>query len=241
MRSAFRCPWLRLALKASGQLDTPVQTGGREGHTICQCSRVTDAIIEFISNHGYWAIALLMLAENVFPPLPSEMIMPFAGFVAARGDLNVVGVIAAGVVGSLAGGLPWFYLARRWGAEKLKRLADRHGRWLTVDRSEIEHAERWFQRHGVGVLVFGRLVPGVRTLIAVPAGLAGLSLRRFILWSSVGSLLWTVLLTAAGFMLENRYERIVQVLDPAAKFVLALVAVAYGVRVVRGRGRGRVA
>jgi membrane protein DedA with SNARE-associated domain len=198
---------------------------------------MTDAIIEFISNHGYWAIALLMLAENLFPPLPSEMIMPFAGFVAARGELNVVGVVAAGVVGSLVGGLPWFYLARRWGADKLKRLADRHGRWLTVSRSEIERAERWFQRHGVVVLVLGRLVPGVRTLIAVPAGLAGMSLRRFILWSSVGSLLWTGLLTAAGYMLENRYERIVGVLDPAAKLVLVLMGVAYGVRVVRGRYR----
>jgi membrane protein DedA with SNARE-associated domain len=198
---------------------------------------MTDAIIEFITNHGYWAIALLMLVENLFPPLPSEMIMPFGGFVAARGDLNVVGVVAAGVVGSLVGGLPWFYLAHRWGAEKLKRLADRHGRWLTVNRSEIERAERWFQRHGVVVLVLGRLVPGVRTLIAVPAGLAGMSLRRFILWSSVGSLLWTGLLTAAGYMLETRYERIVGVLDPAAKFVLALMGVAYGLRVVRGRYR----
>src|SRR5687767_3634892 len=96
----------------------PRSTGrGREGHTVCRRCRMTDAIIEFISNQGYWAIAMLMLVENLFPPLPSEIIMPFAGFVAARGDLNVAGVVAAGVAGSLVGGLPWFYLARRWGAE----------------------------------------------------------------------------------------------------------------------------
>ncbi|HEY0817703.1 MAG TPA: DedA family protein [Rhizobacter sp.] len=196
---------------------------------------MTDAIIEFISNHGYWAIAVLMFAENVFPPLPSEMIMPFAGFVAARGELSAAGVVTAGVAGSLAGGLPWFFLARRWGAERLKRLADRHGRWLTVSRAELERAERWFQHHGVGVLVLGRLVPGVRTLVAVPAGLAGMSLRSFVVWSSLGSLLWTGLLTAAGFLLEDRYEEVVGVLDPAAKIVLASIVVAYVVRVARGR------
>jgi membrane protein DedA with SNARE-associated domain len=206
----------------------------RRGHAACRASRMTDAIIEFISSHGYWAIALLMFAENVFPPLPSEMIMPFAGFVAARGELSVAGVVAAGVMGSLAGGLPWFFLARRWGAEKLKCLADRHGRWLTVSRSELDRAERWFQRHGVGVLVLGRLVPGVRTLVAVPAGLAGMSLRSFLVWSSLGSLLWTGLLTAAGYLLEDRYEEVVGVLDPAAKLVLASIVVAYAVRVVRG-------
>jgi membrane protein DedA with SNARE-associated domain len=198
---------------------------------------MTDAIIEFITAYGYWAIALLMLVENLFPPLPSEIIMPFAGFVAARGDLNVIGVVAAGVTGSLVGGLPWFCLARRWGAEKLKQLADRHGSWLTVSRGEIERAERWFQQHGVVVLVFGRLVPGLRTLVAVPAGLAGMSLRRFIVWSTVGSLLWSGLLTAIGYVLENRYDRIVGVLDPVAKIVLASIGVAYVVRVVHGRYR----
>lgn len=198
-------------------------------------AEVTDAIIDFITTHGYPAIALLMLLENVFPPLPSEMIMPFAGFAAARGELNPLGVVAAGVFGSVIGGLPWFYVARRWGGEKLKTLADRHGRWLTVSRPDVERAVCWFQLHGVGVLVFGRLIPGVRTLVAVPAGLSGMSLRSFLVWSMVGSTLWTGLLTAAGYALESRYELLVDVIDPVAKLVLAVIVVTYVVRLVRGR------
>ncbi|HET6599353.1 MAG TPA: DedA family protein, partial [Burkholderiaceae bacterium] len=99
--------------------------------------------------------------------------MPFAGFVAARGELSPAAVVVAGTFGSIVGCLPWFLAARRLGAERLKRLADRHGRWLTVSRDDIDKAERWFRRRGALVLVFGRLLPGVRTLISVPAGFSG--------------------------------------------------------------------
>ena len=195
---------------------------------------MTDAIIDFISDHGYWAIALLMFVENIFPPIPSELIMPFAGYSAASGDLSLWGVVAAGVAGSLLGGLPWFLLARRIGSRRVKSLADRHGRWLTVSRDDIERAERWFQRHGALVLVLGRLVPGVRTVVAVPAGLAGMGIAPFLAWSTLGAALWSALLAGAGYALESRYESLVHVIDLAAKAVIGLIVVTYVWRVVRG-------
>ncbi len=195
---------------------------------------MTDAIIDFISDHGYWAIALLMFVENIFPPIPSELIMPFAGYTAANGDLTLWGVVAAGVAGSLVGGLPWFLLARHIGSRRVKSLADRHGRWLTVSRDDIDRAERWFQRHGAAVLVLGRLVPGVRTVVAVPAGLAGWGMAPFLAWSTLGAALWSALLAGAGYALESRYESLVHVIDLVAKVVVGLIVVTYVWRVVRG-------
>jgi membrane protein DedA with SNARE-associated domain len=199
---------------------------------------MVETITEFIADRGYLAIVLLMFAENIFPPLPSELIMPFAGFVAARGDLQPALVVLAGTLGSVLGGVPWFLAGRYCGAERMKRLADRHGRWLAVSREEIESAEKWFERHHGPVLVFGRLLPGVRTLIALPAGFSGMALLPFLAWSAVGSLLWTGLLTGAGYIMESRYETIAGVLEPASWIVLGAIVLAYLWRVV-GAGRRR--
>ena len=127
-------------------------------------------IIGFIEQYGYVAIVALMALENIFPPLPSELIMPFAGFSAAQGSVSFVGVVVAGTCGSLLGTLPW-YAAGRWlGSERLDRFIDRHGRWITITHDELEHARRWFERHGTPAVLFGRMVPAVRTVISVPAG-----------------------------------------------------------------------
>lgn len=200
---------------------------------------MVQTLTDFISAQGYPAIALLMLAENIFPPLPSELIMPFAGFVAARGELHPALAVAAGTFGSVLGALPWFFAARWWGSERLKCLADRHGRWLTVSRHDLDRAECWFRRRGALVLVFGRLLPGLRTLVAAPAGLTGMALGPFLLWSVLGSLLWCSLLTCAGYLLESRYEQIAGWLDPVAKGVLAVIVGGYIWRVARAKHRPR--
>lgn len=190
-------------------------------------------VIGFIEQHGYLGIAALMLAENLFPPLPSELIMPFAGFLAAGGKLSTVGVVAAGALGALLGAWPW-YLAGRWlGCARLKRLAGRHGRWLTVTPDDIDRAERWFARRGPVVLVLGRLVPAVRTVVSLPAGLAALPPLRFALWTLLGCALWCSLLAAAGFLLEQQYERIAAWMNPLTTAILILLVAGYAVRVVR--------
>lgn len=114
-------------------------------------------IVDTIAETGYLGIVMLMFLENLFPPIPSELIMPLAGFNAARGHLNGVGVVAAGVLGSLLGAVPWYYLGRLLGKERLSRWAERWGRWLTVSSEDIEGAARWFNRHGAKAVLLGRL------------------------------------------------------------------------------------
>ncbi|MDB5892051.1 MAG: alkaline phosphatase [Polaromonas sp.] len=189
-------------------------------------------IIQFITEYGYVAIALLMLLENVFPPIPSELIMPFAGFVAARGDLHPAGVVITGTLGSIAGTLPWYWAGRAIGLERLQAWADRHGRWLTVSREDLTKAQAWFERRGWVAVTLGRLVPALRSIISAPAGIARMPMHSFLFWSALGSLVWTSALTAVGYLLDNRYEAVVHWLDPVTKAVLALALLTYVWRLV---------
>jgi len=175
-----------------------------------------DKIVEIVSAFGYIGVFLLMLLENIFPPIPSELIMPLAGFVAARGDLNFIGVILVGTAGSVVGALPWYYAGAKLGQERMKRLAKRWGHWLTLSPEDVDKASNWFDRHGKGAVFFGRLIPAVRTLISVPAGIAGMSMTKFLIYSTLGSLIWTALLALAGFVLESQYEKVSQYLDPVS-------------------------
>jgi membrane protein DedA with SNARE-associated domain len=190
-------------------------------------------VIDVIGKLGYFGVALLMLAENLFPPLPSELIMPFAGFLAARGDLNPVGVVAAGTFGSVAGALPWYWAGRKVGADRLKDLAERHGRWIALTPDEIDRGRHLFEKKGALVLVFGRLVPALRTVVALPAGLARMGVVPFILWTVLGSVIWTSLLTLAGYLLESQYEKIEKWMNPVSTAIFAIIAIWYVVRVIR--------
>lgn len=192
-------------------------------------------ITRLVSDGGYLGVAGLMLLENLFPPIPSELIMPLAGFVAARGELQIALVVLAGTLGSLAGALPWYYAGRWLGRDRLRRLAARHGRWLTVSPEEFDRASAWFDRHGGWAVLIGRLVPGVRTLISVPAGIAGMGLGRFLLLSAIGSLAWTAALALAGYVLEDHYAVVADYVDPASKAVLGAVVLLYLYRLVTFR------
>jgi membrane protein DedA with SNARE-associated domain len=194
---------------------------------------LADWVIGMIEQFGYVGIVLLMLAENLFPPLPSELIMPFAGFLAARGDLNPVLVVVAGALGSLLGAFPWYYAGRTLGADRLKQLTERHGRWIAVTPEEIDRGKDLFDKHGPLVLVLGRLVPALRTVVALPAGLAQLHPVPFALWTLLGSALWSGVLTLAGFLLESQYERLSKWLNPVSTGIFIIIAIVYVVRVAR--------
>lgn len=191
-----------------------------------------DWITDTIGDMGYAGIILLMFLENVFPPIPSEIIMPAAGFTAARGELSFTGVLLAGTLGSLLGALPWYYAGKYLGDERLKRFASGHGRWLAISSGEIETALRWFDRHGGKTVFAGRLVPTVRTLISVPAGVARMKLPRFLVCSAAGTLLWTGLLTWAGFQLGDQYEKVGNYLGPVSMAIVVLIVLAYIYRVI---------
>lgn len=198
-----------------------------------------DLIIKAVEQTGYLGVALLMLAENVFPPIPSEVIMPLAGFVAARGDLNPVLVVVAGVAGSVAGTWLWYWAAVTLGRERLKRWTERHGHWLTIGPDDIDRASDWFRRHEGAAVFFGRLVPAVRTLISVPAGIAEMPLPRFLLYTTLGTTLWTTALMLAGYLLENQYQAVADWVNPVSNVVLGGMAAWYVYRVYsQWRARG---
>lgn len=194
-----------------------------------------DSIIEFLNGAGYLGIAALMFLENLFPPIPSEIIMPAAGFGAGQGRLSLLGVIVAGTVGSVAGALFWYYVGKWIGADRLRRWAGRHGRWLTLAPNDLERVDRWFDRHSGKAVFFGRLVPALRTLISVPAGVFGMGLPRFLLFTTLGTALWTALLAGAGYLLEGQYRIVAAYLNPVTNIIVALAIALYFFRVVRWR------
>lgn len=191
-----------------------------------------DWITGVVEQTGYFGIAFLMLAENVFPPVPSEVIMPLAGYSAASGRLDIALVVAAGTAGSLAGALFWYWVGLRIGMDRLRRLACRHGRWFTVHPQELDRAKKAFDRHSGSAVFLGRLVPALRTLISVPAGVARMGLGRFLLFSTLGTAIWTSLLAAAGYVLESQYQKVADWMNPVTNTVLALMLAWYVYRVV---------
>lgn len=190
-------------------------------------------ITGIIESVGALGVAILMLAENVFPPIPSELIMPLAGFKAATGDLSLIAVVVGGTVGSVLGAWLWYELGRGMGEQRFLSLVDRYGLWATVSRDDAEHALDWFRRKGAVAVFFGRLVPAVRTLISVPAGLAGMHRVPFLVMTTLGSLLWVSLLTASGYVLESEYERVEHFLDPATTILVVVILAVYVFRVTR--------
>jgi membrane protein DedA with SNARE-associated domain len=180
-----------------------------------------DWITNLIETLGYIGITILMFFENLFPPIPSEIIMPLAGFLAAQGRFSLVWVVAAGTLGSLIGAYFWYFIGQKLGKkDRLRRFASRHGRWLAMCPEDIDKASDWFQRHGRAAIFFSRLVPGARTLISVPAGVAGMNLLTFSLYTIFGTALWTLFLTACGYVLEQNYERVQNWLDPVTWVVV---------------------
>ena len=190
-------------------------------------------ITGIMNSMGYLAIVFLMFLENVFPPIPSELIMPLAGFTATQGKLALVGVVLAGTLGSVLGALPLYYLGKIVGENRLKNWADKYGKWLTVSRQDIEKAQAWFDKHGVAAVFFGRLVPGVRSIISVPAGIANMNLPLFLIYTTLGAGIWTSMLAYAGYLLGGNYAKVEKFVSPFSYGVLGLVVVVYLVRVVK--------
>jgi membrane protein DedA with SNARE-associated domain len=194
-----------------------------------------DWITGFIDKFGAAGIALLMLLENVFPPIPSELIMPFAGFTAARQGSGFWTAVLAGSVGSLAGTSFWYWLANRVKEERFRNFLDRHGRWVAMDTGDLDRAKRWFGKYGAAAVFLCRLVPGLRTLISVPAGFCRMSMVPFITWSAAGTLVWSLALAYLGQQLGENYHRISDYLKIVSNVVMGAIVCIYLWRVIRWR------
>jgi membrane protein DedA with SNARE-associated domain len=192
-------------------------------------------ITNTMSSMGYLGIGLLMFLENLFPPIPSELIMPLAGFTVSQGKMEFVPAVAAGVIGTVLGAFPWYYAGKIIGGERSRQLADRYGKWLTLSGKDIDKANEWFTRQGSKAVFLCRLVPGVRTLISLPAGINNMPLLPFVLYSTLGTTLWVCLLTFLGLQLGNHYDQVETWLGPVSKVVLISLLVAFGIWIWRRR------
>lgn len=196
---------------------------------------IAEQIPKIMESLGYFGIGLLMFLENLFPPIPSELIMPLAGFTVHQcqaGEIpspcmQFVPAVAAGVIGTMLGALPWYYLGKYLGEDHLKNWLNRYGKWLGISGEEIDKSQRWFYRHGTKAVFFGRFVPGIRTLISLPGGFSNMRFTQFMIYSTLGTLGWVLLLTYAGYALGSNYEKVEQYLAPVSKIALGLVLVVF--------------
>ena len=172
---------------------------------------------------GYGAILLAMFLENLIPPIPSELIMPLGGFYVYQGQLEFLPVILAGLIGTVLGALPWYGIGRIVNEERLEQWLDKNGRWIGINPQELSRSRRWFNKYGVSLVFWGRLVPGIRTLISVPAGVELMPLTPFLIWTAAGSLIWTLFLTISGYYLGNNYSNIEEWLSPFSNFFKLII------------------
>ena len=161
-------------------------------------------VLDVIGALGYLGLALLLVAENLFPPIPSEVVLPLAGFLVGRGDLSLWGAIFAATFGSVAGALVLYALGR-WGG---RRLVLRYGQWLRVDEKGLKDAEGWFRRYGDWVVLFARVVPVARSIVSIPAGTMKMPLLRFVLLTTLGSAVWNSILIGAGVALGANWHAV---------------------------------
>jgi membrane protein DedA with SNARE-associated domain len=175
---------------------------------------------------GYGAIFAAMFLENLFPPIPSELIMPLGGFYVQQGKLALVPVVLAGLLGTVLGALPWYGIGRLVNEERIERWLERHGRWIGISPQELHRSRNWFNRHGTALVFWGRLIPGIRTLISVPAGIEMMPFVPFLIWTTAGSLIWTLLLTMAGLLLGESYSNVEVWIEPVAKVIKVLLVAA---------------
>ncbi|WP_320676009.1 DedA family protein [Prochlorococcus sp. MIT 1300] len=189
-----------------------------------------NALPQFIGNAveanqalGYLAIFLAMFLENIFPPIPSELIMPLGGFYVQQGQLDFLPVVLAGLLGTVLGALPWYGLGRLVNEQRMELWLTHNGKWIGISPDELARSRRWFARYGSALVFWGRLVPGIRTLISVPAGIEIMPLAPFLIWTTAGTLIWTLLLTFAGYVLGASYMNVGIWLEPFSKVIKVLL------------------
>lgn len=194
-------------------------------------------MIQLIDRGGYAAVFALMLLETIFPPIPSEVILPVAGMRAADGPLGLGGVVAAASAGAMTGNFIWYLVARAIGLDRFRHFIEHYGRWLSLDWYDIEKVQRLFGRFGAGIVFIGRMLPTVRTFVSVPAGLIDMNLARFLIWSTVGTALWSGALAGLGYLLQREFSVVEKVAGPVTSVIVIGVALWYVWRQLTWRRR----
>jgi len=205
---------------------------------------LTDWATNVVESLGYLGVGLLVAIENVFPPIPSEIVLGLAGFTASKGNAWVVGMVIAATVGSVVGAWILYGLSAAIGPVRVRAIVIRYGTWIGFSESDLDRAEAWFDRRSRAAVLICRCIPLIRSLISIPAGFRRMPIGMFTLFTLIGSLIWNTLLIGAGYVLAEQWEKILKVTEPFQTAVLigvALVVVAVIVRSVVVRRRARAA
>lgn len=183
-----------------------------------------DWITSVMSDYGYFGIFLLIMLENVFPPIPSEVILTVGGFMTTTTTMTIPGVILASTAGSVVGAVVLYGVGLLLDVERLEKIIDKYGSWLRVKREDIHKADAWFDRFGIWTVFFGRLVPLVRSLISIPAGMSNMKFWLFLSFTTLGTLLWNTVLVFVGEAVGDNREQIMHQLELYSNVVYALLA-----------------
>lgn len=200
---------------------------------------MSNFITSIIETLGYFGITLLMYVEMVIPVIPSEIIMPFAGFTASSGSLSLVGVVVAGSTGSILGALTLYGLARLIKNESIYEFVRRHGAWTGLTPENVKRAEKVFAKHDKAAVLFGRLIPGVRSVVSLPAGIEKMRVSTFAIFSLIGVTMWTALLAYLGFALGNNYEQVSHFIGSISNIVIAGIILAVVITIIWKRRKSR--
>ncbi|MEN3971623.1 DedA family protein [Sphingomicrobium sp. XHP0235] len=200
---------------------------------------MTDWVVDLIDAGGVVAVGLLMFLETVFPPIPSELIMSLAGIRAGQGEMSLPGIIVAGTIGAMLGNIFWYAFARALGIDRFKPFIIRYGRWVTFTWPEIERAQGWFGTHGRAFVGFGRMLPTVRSLVSIPAGLLKMRWRGFLIASTIGTAGWTTMLAMVGYELGSNVDEIENYMGPISTAIIVVLLMGYVWRLWTHRNVGK--
>lgn len=193
---------------------------------------MTEFILNLIHSWGYLGIAVLMFLENVFPPIPSEVIMSVSGVMVAQGRFDFWTLVAVAVAGTTLGNWVWYWIGRWFGYARLKPLIDRYGRWLTLDWDEVEKLHDWFLKYGSGIVFVFRFVPIARTMVSLPAGMVRMSQVKFLIWTAAGSTIWISAIAGAGNWFGKQFAEVDRFIGPVVVLAIGSIVVLYIYRVI---------
>ncbi len=194
---------------------------------------MTEAVINFISLHGYLGVFILMVAENIFPPIPSEVVLPFVGHSVAKGELNFILALLVASVGSFLGTLFWFALGWFAPAAKLEKFFRKYGGYVAISGKDFHKATSFFVKYEIPAVFFGRMIPGVRSMISIPAGSVRMNFKKFVVYSFAGLFIWNTALMSIGYFALSDYSIVETYMKPIGDAIIYFFILVYVVQVIR--------
>ena len=192
-----------------------------------------DLIIEIMNNFGYIGVFLLITIENVFPPIPSEVILLFGGFMTTYTSMNVIGVIIASTLGSVLGAIILYYIGKILNKERLKKIiTSKPGKLLRLKPEDIDKADEWFDTKGNKTVFFCRFIPVIRSLISIPAGMSEMPMKKFLIYTTLGSLIWNAALTIAGSIVGENWTSILEIMDNYSHIIVIQLAIIFVIAII---------